>query len=256
MSKLKAVLEALKTPTPESEIQYRTGNIYDKVQGKATVLSYIDARFVMDTLDSICGPENWDNHFYEVKGAMFCSITISIDGESVCKSDCGSESSIEKSKGEASGAFKRAAVMFGIGRDLYSAETYFADLEYKGTYTDKYGKVQKKWALPKGWRPDFQPTPQNFSEEHKEDIPSVDVNDDMQETGDLINNPDWRDTEVGFASGNNVGKTWKEIDEGTLAWIKGPDCKKKEWKEKANLEHEFRYGDLKPEEEAEEEIPF
>jgi hypothetical protein len=38
----------------------------------------------------------------------------------VWKSDCGTESQVEKQKGEASDAFKRAAVMWGIGRFLYS----------------------------------------------------------------------------------------------------------------------------------------
>ena len=136
-------LEQLKKPTAKSEIKYRVGSVYDKDRGKATVLSYVDARYVQDTLDKFIGPEFWENRFYEAKGALFCEITINIDGVKISKSDCGTESDIAPAKGEASDAFKRAAVMYGIGRDLYSAETMFADLEKKGS----------KWALPRGWKP-------------------------------------------------------------------------------------------------------
>ena len=138
-----SVLNDLKRPTPASVIQYRVGSIYDKDNGKATVLSYVDARYVQDTLDSVVGPENWESRFYEAKGALFCEITINIDGVKISKSDCGTESDIAPAKGEASDAFKRAAVMFGIGRDLYSSETYFADLEKRGS----------KWVLPRDWKP-------------------------------------------------------------------------------------------------------
>tara|TARA_R100001530_G_scaffold44863_3_gene33958 strand:+ start:6940 stop:7695 length:756 start_codon:yes stop_codon:yes gene_type:complete len=136
-------LEQLKKPTAKSEIKYRVGSVYDKDRGKATVLSYVDARYVQDTLDNLIGPEFWENRFYEAKGALFCEITINIDGVKISKSDCGTESDIAPAKGEASDAFKRAAVMFGIGRDLYSAETMFADLEKKGS----------KWVLPRDWKP-------------------------------------------------------------------------------------------------------
>ena len=138
-----SVLSDLKKPTPASVIQYRVGSVYDKDNGKATVLSYVDARYVQDTLDNVVGPENWESRFYEAKGALFCEITINIDGVKISKSDCGTESDIAPAKGEASDAFKRAAVMFGIGRDLYSSETYFADLEKRGS----------KWVLPRDWKP-------------------------------------------------------------------------------------------------------
>ena len=53
------------------------------------------------------------------------------------------KSNIEKEKGEASDAFKRAAVQFGIARDLYSSETYKVELnQYNG-----------KWYPPKNWKP-------------------------------------------------------------------------------------------------------
>lgn len=94
----------------------------------ASCVAYIDSRQVQDLLDEVCGAENWQCKFEEHKNNMFCSIGIycSIQtneagsAEWVWKSDCGTESQVEKQKGEASDAFKRAAVMWGIGRFLYS----------------------------------------------------------------------------------------------------------------------------------------
>ena len=65
-----------------------------------------------------------------------------------------------------------------------------------------------------------------------------------EETGALIEDSSWRDSEVGFATGKNVGNTWKEIDEGTISWILSDGCKKQEWKQKAKLEVDFRNGTL------------
>ncbi len=155
-------LEQLKKPTAKSEIKYRVGSVYDKDRGKATVLSYVDARYVQDTLDNLIGPEFWENRFYEAKGALFCEITINIDGVKISKSDCGTESDIAPAKGEASDAFKRAAVMFGIGRDLYSAETMFADLEKRGS----------KWVLPRDWKPNTK-----ASDTKPKTIPPVNLKD-------------------------------------------------------------------------------
>ncbi len=96
----------------------------------AQCVAYIDARDVQDILDEVCGAENWQCKYEEHKGNLFCSIGIrmipisapSTFGEFTWKSDCGTESNVEKQKGEASDAFKRAAVMWGVGRFLYSKE--------------------------------------------------------------------------------------------------------------------------------------
>ena len=220
-----SILSRLGESTPISEIKYRVGSVYDKENGKGTVLSYVDARYVQDTLDRIVGPENWESRFYEAKGALFCEITINEDGVKISKSDCGTESDIAPAKGEASDAFKRAAVMFGIGRDLYSAETMFADLEKKGL----------KWVLPRGWKPNDKP----------KIIPKINLKDqevkiDVVAFADKVLTPPssdvWDGSEtVGYKTGNNVGKTYKQIDAPSLKWII-TDCKNQGWKEKAQLE--------------------
>jgi len=84
----------------------------------ADCVAYIDARDVQNLLDKVCEPNGWQVKYSEHKGNLFCSIGIYFDGW-VWKEDCGTESNVEKQKGEASDAFKRAAVMWGVGRFLY-----------------------------------------------------------------------------------------------------------------------------------------
>jgi hypothetical protein len=87
--------------------------------GKATMVSYIDARDVQDLLDDVVGPENWQTDYKVINENMFCGIGIKTPDGWVWKFDCGVESNVEQEKGEASDAFKRAAVQWGIGRFLY-----------------------------------------------------------------------------------------------------------------------------------------
>jgi len=89
----------------------------------ASCVAYVDARDVQDLLDDVVGASFWQCKYSENKGNLFCSIGIDVDKDNACwvwKEDCGTESNVEKQKGEASDAFKRAAVMWGVGRFLYS----------------------------------------------------------------------------------------------------------------------------------------
>jgi hypothetical protein len=88
--------------------------------GTAICVAYIDARQVMDLLDSVVGPGGWQSKFEKTENSLFAGIGIKIENEWVWKFDTGSESNIEPEKGEASDALKRAAVQWGIGRFLYS----------------------------------------------------------------------------------------------------------------------------------------
>lgn len=95
---------------------------FSKNKPSASCVAYIDARDVMARLDEVCGAENWQNEYYQVKDTMFCKIGIKIDNVWIWKSDGGAESDVEAKKGEASDAFKRAAVKWGIGRFLYDLD--------------------------------------------------------------------------------------------------------------------------------------
>jgi len=85
----------------------------------ANCVAYIDARAVMNRLDEVCGVGGWQSKYESHNGNLYCSIGVKVDNEWVWKTDCGSESNVEKEKGEASDALKRAAVQFGVGRFLY-----------------------------------------------------------------------------------------------------------------------------------------
>lgn len=106
-----------------SEIDVRVGSI---TEYGFTLLLYKDARCDMRILDETVGSMAWSREHQELKGVIYCGVTIETrDGDSATKWDCGTESYSEKEKGEASDAFKRACVNWGIGRELYTAPHIF-----------------------------------------------------------------------------------------------------------------------------------
>lgn len=102
-----------------------------------TLVAYVDARQVSDQLDEILGPENWASDYKEVSGSLFAGIGILTENGWVWRWDAGTESDIEAEKGEASDAFKRAAVKWGLGRFLYNLKTVKT-----GSIKDGRGKWQ------------------------------------------------------------------------------------------------------------------
>jgi hypothetical protein len=114
-------LQQLKDPMP---FQWKVQAFTPKAEKKTGCIcvGYIDARDVQDRLDAVVGPENWQCKFSQNKNNLFCAIGIRIGpgpADWVWKEDCGTESDMEAEKGEASDAFKRAAVKWGVGRFLY-----------------------------------------------------------------------------------------------------------------------------------------
>lgn len=117
-----ATLKDLAAPTPPEEVRQRQGP-------GGRMLDYIDARFVYDRLDTVVGAENWQDRFEDSRfpNAIRAGIGILVDtgdGGSawVWKWDVGVASDIEPEKGAHSEAIKRAAVHWGIARDLYGRE--------------------------------------------------------------------------------------------------------------------------------------
>jgi hypothetical protein len=86
----------------------------------------------MDRLDSVCGPENWqDTYTPGVSKSIVCNIGIRIN-DWVWKADGAGETDMEAEKGALSDAFKRAAVRWGIGRYLYELKAPYVVLEKRG----------------------------------------------------------------------------------------------------------------------------
>lgn len=136
--------KALAAPFPPDEIEWRVGSTtQDKKKGMA--LAYIDARAVMDRLDAVVGPNNWQCRYTAVGDKTCCEIGIQCvtcesdesDHGSVCfdwvwKSDGAGDTDFEGAKGAFSDAFKRAAVRWGIGRYLYDVKAPWVEIEARG----------------------------------------------------------------------------------------------------------------------------
>lgn len=103
------------------EIECRVGTINEN---GFTLLLYKDARCDQNILDETVGEMNWQRDHKELKGNIYCGVSIydgTEKGQWITKWDCGAESNTEKEKGEASDSFKRACVNWGIGRELYTS---------------------------------------------------------------------------------------------------------------------------------------
>lgn len=131
-----------------------------KFKAQATCVAYIDARDVENRLDDVCGPGRWQDTYLEIKGQMFCGISIKCDcdkldnpDEWVTKWDTGTAGSFEKEKSVSSDAFKRAAVKWGIGRFLYDKDVrYIPTNEMKKDRNHPYpidGNGKRIWNLTK-----------------------------------------------------------------------------------------------------------
>lgn len=125
-------LSDLSKPFPASAISWRVGATNgDKTKGLA--LAYIDARDVMNRLDEVCLPQNWQDEYTETpKGRMLCRIGIKCGDEWVWKGDGAGDSDVEAQKGAISDALKRAAVKWGIGRYLYDMPATWVAIEQRG----------------------------------------------------------------------------------------------------------------------------
>jgi hypothetical protein len=134
-------LAALSDEFPRSSISWRAQTV-TKTGDKALALAYIDARDVMDRLDTVCGPANWQDR-YEFHGSRtICYLSIRIGDEWVTKADGAGDSDVEAEKGAISDALKRAAVKWGIGRYLYALESPWVPCE---TYEAGGKKHWKRW---------------------------------------------------------------------------------------------------------------
>ena len=140
-----SIVENLKAPFPPEKIHWRVGATNgDKTKGMA--LAYIDARDVMDRLDVICGPENWQ---CEYPFAGCCKIGIKIEDRWVWKSNGAGQTDVEGEKGQFSDAFKRAGVMWGIGRYLYGLGNTWVAIKPQGrSYVIAETPKLPAWALP------------------------------------------------------------------------------------------------------------
>ena len=152
-------LSKLKDPFPESDIEWRPqrSGISPKGQPYAMVLAYVTNRAVMDRLDEVCGMHNWENKFEPgASGGIKCILTVHTPDGARQKEDGAENTNVEAIKGGMSGAMKRAAVQWGIGRYLYNLPATFAKFH---DYGKNNIKINNKWykydnpTLPKEFLP-------------------------------------------------------------------------------------------------------
>jgi len=148
------IMRELAQPFKMTSLEWRVQQAGVK-NGKAwaRVLAYVTSRDMQQRLDEVVGCFGWRNEFASLPnsvgdGAM-CGISIKFDGEWITKWNGAENTQIEAIKGGLSGAEKRAAVEWGIGRYLYDVEAMYADCVtdevYKGfAYKDKQEWTQAK----------------------------------------------------------------------------------------------------------------
>ena len=135
-------LSQLSAPFDPAAIHWRAQTLTSD-GNKALALAYLNARDVMDRLDDVVGPENWQDSYTETpKGRTICTLSIRVNGEWISKSDGAGDTDVEGDKGSISDALKRAAVKWGIGRYLYALGNVWAPCE---TYAANGKKRWSKW---------------------------------------------------------------------------------------------------------------
>ena len=121
----------LERPFPANKIHWRVGAT-NKDKTKGIALAYIDARDVMRRLDDVMSGA-WQNRYpLADNGLLICEIGLLLGDEWVWRANGAGDTQVEAEKGKASDAFKRAAVMWGIGRYLYSLPNTWVGLQPAG----------------------------------------------------------------------------------------------------------------------------
>ena len=139
--------DKLAEPFASTEIEWRLQSNGKTRDGKvwAKVVAYINNRAIMDRLDRVVGPANWKDEFKAgPDGGVLCGLSIRVDGEWITKWDGAENTNIEKVKGGLSGAEKRAAVKWGMGRYLYDLPEGWANIVDKRTDHSQNAKLSKR----------------------------------------------------------------------------------------------------------------
>jgi hypothetical protein len=158
MADAQELFDALSEPFPLEYIEWRVGSTNgDKSKGLA--LCYVDARAVMDRLDSVCGPDGWQCNYSAAPGnAIICNLGVLIAGDWIWKADGAGATDVEGEKGMLSDALKRAAVRWGVGRYLYDLKSPWVELEpagrsvkIKDSERKKLDDLHENFASTSGW---------------------------------------------------------------------------------------------------------
>jgi len=148
------IMKELNAPFKPNEIEWRVGATNaDKTKGIA--LAYVTNRAIQKRLDDVVGIFGWKNEFQTWKdNKQLCGISIYFEGEWITKWDGADDTDKEATKGGLSGAMKRAACQWGIGRYLYDIPNQWVKIKKQGkSYVLAETPKLPNWALPKGCKP-------------------------------------------------------------------------------------------------------
>ncbi len=128
------IIKRLKEPFTNKEIEWKIqATTQDKIRGMA--VAYIDSRAIQKRLDEVVGAFNWRNEYvmWQEK-SQICGLSIFCEErkEWITKFDGAENTDYEPIKGGLSDAFKRAAILWGIGRYLYELNGIWVDIEQRG----------------------------------------------------------------------------------------------------------------------------
>lgn len=152
-NELKEILAILERPTPPKEVYFLPRGVRakgnSKTEGVAKAIPYIESIYVENTLDEAAGKFGWQSDLKGNGGVLCAGIGIKDPStkEWLWRWDVGLEKAQDKhgSKSEVTGAIKRAARQWGIGRDLkdYPKPTVPCKI-----WIDKAGKVRwSSWSV-------------------------------------------------------------------------------------------------------------
>jgi hypothetical protein len=162
-------MKRLQAPFLPEEIEWRVDRGQKTAQGNFVfVLAYVTNRAIMNRLDEVFGPFGWKNEYREWRGnSQICGISVKVDGEWITKWDGSDDSNMDAIKGGLSGAMKRTAVQWGIGRYLYNLDQSrlplmqsgqnWTSVKVKQKGQDEYitgywnTPILPAWALPEGY---------------------------------------------------------------------------------------------------------
>jgi hypothetical protein len=135
-----AVWSALAAPVPAGTISWRQDGKPVARDGRhfARFVCYIEANTVRERLDTVV-PGEWDLtlemlpqiHGAEVDSDSVCAFKARLQVLGVIREDVGTGRDYKQA---ATDAFKRAAVRFGIGNELYSYEQNWVEVDGDGKY--------------------------------------------------------------------------------------------------------------------------
>jgi hypothetical protein len=142
------IARALAAPFDPADVDWKPAGKTNS-GARVSLVAFVDARVIQNRLDEVVGVGGWSFDWTpvaveggEVKVAKG---TLTILG--VSKSDVGTASNWEASKGAVSDALKRAAVLWGVGRYLYGLPAVTVTLDAQGHVPDEtLAQIRKRLA--------------------------------------------------------------------------------------------------------------